>query len=778
MKKISLLIIISMASLLFSQNKMMYDINKPIIQSTQNIMSKISSSDNEISNDILSFTLLPDGYYTIGTSSGLSDSKLDDNCDITFGHPYAKTSYPVFSIDNTIYKLDDYFNSSELNFTKNGDTLLINAKKESKISITFLMVINSNGNGIILKQKIKNLDSVEHLIGLGFTFDPALGKWGDGYLEQQAGFLTESKTFINSEVPNDLVLWEKSKGAKGIGINLSYPDEKPLEITAANWSDLIKNNANVSDSSKTLYDLDLLLMWQNKNILPNTESSCQLHVDLNEPDFSSLLFLRWDLQSFLSLQNNLVFPNNFNTYLQINRPENSIITSADIKVDFPPSLSASPSESSIYLDNLNYYQKINLSSHIIYEDKIEEIDVKLFNNSQVIDELSRNVFIPKTPVSDTGLTVNIDTLITSKFPSIELKFEAKINSNDYRITNLSNENVFFFEGQNRINDFSLKKDTIGGINSADIIFVLDVTGSMGDEIDKVKDNIIEFADSLSIRGIDYRLGMVTFLDEIENKYPFTKDAQYFQSLVAQQFAHGGGDGPENSLQALLEATQFTFRDNANRVIIWITDAPYHENDTYPTPTKGDVINALLANGITVHSIAPEEYKSSYYDPIIIPTGGNFYNIYGNFRDILLDISRFESSGKYILSYTTQGSNIPEQLKLQIRYAGLGGEGVIVPGQLKAVEKGKYLSFYPNPFNPNITFKVNNGNYIHGELAIYNVLGQLVKTLPIEKGMQKITWNAVNDKGSQISTGLYIVRLVLTDVNDSRYLESAKILFLK
>ena len=778
MKKIILLIFILLTSVLYSQNKMMYDINKPIIQSTQNIMSKVSSSDNEISNDILSFTLLPDGYFTIGTTSGLSDSKLDDNCDITFGHPYAKTSYPVFSIDNTIYKLDDYFSSSELNFTKNGDTLLINAKKESKVSVTFLMVINSTGNGVILKQKLKNLDSVEHIIGLGFTFDPALGKWGDGYLEQQSGYLTESKNFNAPEVPNDLVLWEKSKGAKGIGIDLSYPDEKPFKITTANWNDLIKNNLYILDSSKTLYDLDLLLMWQNKNLSPNSESSCQLYVDLKEPDFSSLLFLRWDLQSFLSLQNNLVFPNNFNTYLQINRPENSTITSANIKVELPPSLSASPNESSIYLDNLNYYQKINLSSHIVYEDKIEEVNVKLFNNSQLVDELNRNVFIPSTPVSDTGLTVNIDTLIMSKFPSIELKFEAKINSNDYRITNLSNENVFFFEGQNRVHDFTLKKDTIGGVNSADIIFVLDVTGSMGDEIDKVKDNIIEFADSLSIRGIDYRLGMVTFLDEIENIYPFTKDAQYFQSLVAQQYAHGGGDGPENSLQALFEATQFTFRDNANRVIIWITDAPYHENDTYPTPTKGDVINALLANGITVHSIGPEDYKSSYYDPIIIPTGGNYYNIYGNFRDILLDISRFKSSGKYILSYITQSSSIPDQLKLQIRYAGLGGVGNIAPAQLKTTEKEKYLSFYPNPFNPNITFKVNKGNYIHGELAIYNVLGQLVKTLPIEKGAQKITWNAVNDKGMQIGTGLYIVRLVLTDENDSRYFESAKILFLK
>ena len=73
----------------------------------------------------------------------------------------------------------------------------------------------------------------------------------------------------------------------------------------------------------------------------------------------------------------------------------------------------------------------------------------------------------------------------------------------------------------------LKKDRSSGVDAADIVFVLDVTGSMGDEIDGVKNHIVEFADSLSYRGIDFRLGMVTFLDVIENVYPFTRDVSSF-----------------------------------------------------------------------------------------------------------------------------------------------------------------------------------------------------------------------------------------------------------
>ncbi len=122
--------------------------------------------------------------------------------------------------------------------------------------------------------------------------------------------------------------------------------------------------------------------------------------------------------------------------------------------------------------------------------------------------------------------------------------------------------------------------------------------------------------------------------------------------------------------------------------------------------------------------------------------------------------------------------MPGEIKLQVRYAGLGGEGIITPSQSKTISKGKYLSFYPNPFNPQITFEVSKGNFINGELTIYNLLGQLVKTLTIRNGSQRITWNAINDNGEQISSGLYIARLVLTDKNESKYFESAKILFIK
>ena len=44
-------------------------------------------------------TLIQGGYFTLGTNNGISSTTLDDLCGITFGHPYAMTSYPLLSVD-------------------------------------------------------------------------------------------------------------------------------------------------------------------------------------------------------------------------------------------------------------------------------------------------------------------------------------------------------------------------------------------------------------------------------------------------------------------------------------------------------------------------------------------------------------------------------------------------------------------------------------------------------------------------------------------------------
>lgn len=77
---------------------------------------------------------------------------------------------------------------------------------------------------------------------------------------------------------------------------------------------------------------------------------------------------------------------------------------------------------------------------------------------------------------------------------------------------------------------------------------------------------------------------------------------------------------------------------------------------------------------------------------------------------------------------------------------------------------RLLDAYPNPFNPqvNIAFEMpQEGNV---KLSIYDITGHLVSTLINNNtfgiGKHRIQWNAMTNNGTQVPTGIYLVRLEL------------------
>jgi subtilisin family serine protease len=75
--------------------------------------------------------------------------------------------------------------------------------------------------------------------------------------------------------------------------------------------------------------------------------------------------------------------------------------------------------------------------------------------------------------------------------------------------------------------------------------------------------------------------------------------------------------------------------------------------------------------------------------------------------------------------------------------------------------------YPNPFNPATTIQFGVPANLSGraELRIYNVKGELVKTLfegPVTPGIHTYRWNGTNDSGRQVTSGIYFCRFVCGD----------------
>jgi hypothetical protein len=173
---------------------------------------------------------------------------------------------------------------------------------------------------------------------------------------------------------------------------------------------------------------------------------------------------------------------------------------------------------------------------------------------------------------------------------------------------------------------------------ADIVFMVDVSGSMASCIDALRTNIETFIDSLSkgegnnappVR--DWRGRVVGYRDVeaaqseglpwiVDN--PFVRDASSLKSQLGELRAEGGGDVPESLLDALFkvastEATpkgaqaedpsKWRYRSDAARVIIVFTDAPFKETMSIQEAKGGslqDVANLIMANRIILSLFAP------------------------------------------------------------------------------------------------------------------------------------------------------------------------------
>jgi spore coat protein A len=84
--------------------------------------------------------------------------------------------------------------------------------------------------------------------------------------------------------------------------------------------------------------------------------------------------------------------------------------------------------------------------------------------------------------------------------------------------------------------------------------------------------------------------------------------------------------------------------------------------------------------------------------------------------------------------------------------------------------------YPNPFNPStqISFQMPEAGNVR--LAIYNTLGQEVKSLvngSYDQGAHQVTWDATDNFGNRVSSGIYIYR-----IESGNHVQQKKMMLLK
>jgi len=78
--------------------------------------------------------------------------------------------------------------------------------------------------------------------------------------------------------------------------------------------------------------------------------------------------------------------------------------------------------------------------------------------------------------------------------------------------------------------------------------------------------------------------------------------------------------------------------------------------------------------------------------------------------------------------------------------------------------------FPNPFNPSTTIKFDLKEKGPVTLKVYNVAGQLVRTLVEgvrDAASYSIAWDGRNDAGSTVASGIYFYKMETKDFSQTR-----------
>lgn len=113
----------------------------------------------------------------------------------------------------------------------------------------------------------------------------------------------------------------------------------------------------------------------------------------------------------------------------------------------------------------------------------------------------------------------------------------------------------------------------------EVMFILDTTGSMGDEITYLQKDFAAIAGEVSNENMKFS---VNFYKDEGDMYvtrcnPFTDDVKEIQKLLNQEYAQGGGDEPEAVAQILEDTiTNGSWSDDTAKIAFLIFDAPPHK----------------------------------------------------------------------------------------------------------------------------------------------------------------------------------------------------------
>jgi hypothetical protein len=241
----------------------------------------------------------------------------------------------------------------------------------------------------------------------------------------------------------------------------------------------------------------------------------------------------------------------------------------------------------------------------------------------VSTSITKSVFFPLVP---SEMSFEQSPALTN-----ETTVLVQVERKGTNIKNLKKEDFLLTENAKEVKDFDFSIEDTKAEQVVDIAFVVDVTGSMTPFIETAKNRLASFIRATKQKGYHTRMCLSTFGDytvqKCERFYdndPKDTTESQTNELISEitklralkgDLDPGGKDLPENSMRALIDATQAPWRSDAQKFIILVTDAdflysPDRLGDINATkgilpPNMVNIHLSLEASQVTVMAVTPK-----------------------------------------------------------------------------------------------------------------------------------------------------------------------------
>lgn len=147
----------------------------------------------------------------------------------------------------------------------------------------------------------------------------------------------------------------------------------------------------------------------------------------------------------------------------------------------------------------------------------------------------------------------------------------------------------------------------------DIAFVVDATGSMGDEISYLQSELLDVLKKIEgqLKNTTVRYGSVFYRDKgdeyVTRKFDFSDKAEDLVGFIKKQKAAGGGDTPEAVVEALnvsVDELKWS-NENSTKIMFLILDAPPHHSEQNIKELYSKIKSAAK-KGITIIPLAASD----------------------------------------------------------------------------------------------------------------------------------------------------------------------------